>query len=267
MIDIFTGRGSPLSKDGYGQALKNLDVTEAALWAVLAVETRGFGYLPDRRPLILFERHKFHNATDGRYSRSHPDISNGRSGGYEGGTAEYSRLKRAMLLDRRAAIESASWGLGQVMGFNAVRVGFDSAEAMVKAFIESEDAQLAGMVSFIIERDVLHRALRAKNWERFAFFYNGESYSKNRYDIKLGKAFDRFSSDALPDLTTRAAQARLVYLGYNPHGIDGILGKGTTSALLAYQRAHNKAGRKPRLREEGKLDDTTAAALKAAVET
>ncbi|MCU1238316.1 MAG: Peptidoglycan-binding domain 1 protein [Candidatus Solibacter sp.] len=35
----------------------------AEIWTVLAVETKGFVYLSDRRPAILFERHILHQQT------------------------------------------------------------------------------------------------------------------------------------------------------------------------------------------------------------
>ncbi|HEX9955516.1 MAG TPA: N-acetylmuramidase domain-containing protein [Allosphingosinicella sp.] len=114
MAMAFTGAGAPISEGGFASASRKLGNGRAALWALLAVETKGFGFLPDRRPKILFERHIFHRRTGGRFSEAHPDISNSRSGGYLGGADEYRRLERAMRLDRDAALESASWGLGQI---------------------------------------------------------------------------------------------------------------------------------------------------------
>ena len=35
------------------------------------------------------------------------------------GKYQYERLAAAMVLNRRAALRSASWGIGQVMGFHA----------------------------------------------------------------------------------------------------------------------------------------------------
>jgi hypothetical protein len=55
--------------------LDRLGVDQATLWSLLTVETRGFGFLPDQRPEILFERHIFHKHTGGRFSAGHPNIS------------------------------------------------------------------------------------------------------------------------------------------------------------------------------------------------
>ena len=110
--------GSPLSDDGFEHARLLLDVDAPTLWAVLHVETGGFGYLPSRRPVIRFERHVFHQLTAGRFDLEQPEISNPLPGGYIGGPAEYVRLNSASMLDADAALQSASWGIGQLMGYN-----------------------------------------------------------------------------------------------------------------------------------------------------
>src|SRR3954449_6274640 len=99
-MDNFQGTGRPLTSAFLDEACAALDVTTAELWAVVTVETRGFGYLNDRKPVILFERHKFHEATGVRFSAANPQISNPVRGGYLGGKAEYDRLAKAMSLDR-----------------------------------------------------------------------------------------------------------------------------------------------------------------------
>jgi hypothetical protein len=53
----FVGASEPLSEQGLSNALDLLKVGAAEIWTVVSVETRGCGYLPDRRPLILYERH------------------------------------------------------------------------------------------------------------------------------------------------------------------------------------------------------------------
>jgi hypothetical protein len=105
----------------------------------------GCGYLSDRRPIILFERHIFHHQTTGVYDESNPSISSAVPGGYRGGAAEYERLQEAMMLNEHAALNSVSWGIGQIMGMNSGLVGFQSVESMVAAMVDDEDAQLGEM--------------------------------------------------------------------------------------------------------------------------
>lgn len=254
MMDMFTGKGAPLSQSGFDAAHAILGGDVASVWSILMVETRGFGFLQDKRPKILFERHIFAKRTTGRFNASNPDISSWTPGGYSPtGSGEYARLARAMVLDRTAALESASWGLGQMMGFNAAKIGYAGAEDMVSHFRDDEDSQLAATASFIAANPPLEDAFRNRNWQRVAFFYNGQNYAKNSYDTKLANSHAAFLTQQ-PALDLRAAQVRLNYLGFDTKGVDGMMGSYTTSAFRAFQR-------KQGLMASGTLDPETAAEL------
>ncbi|TPQ24257.1 N-acetylmuramidase domain-containing protein [Methylomonas koyamae] len=248
----FQDQGRPLSGEGIEQVCNTLGVAQPAVWAVLSVETRGFGFLKDRRPQILFERHIFHNQTAGRFDSSAPDISDSKAGGYIGGAAEYDRLHRALGLDQAAALRSASWGIGQVMGFNFEDAGFATVDAMVAALVADENAQLLAMTNFI-KANGLAGAMQKGKWDAFARGYNGPSFEKNQYDTRLAAAHAQYKV-MLPDLGLRTAQAALLYLGFDPGTIDGVTGKRTRSAITAYQE---KAG----LPKTGGLDTTTESTL------
>lgn len=254
---MFVGNGKALSEAGLSKAATDIGVGLPALWAVMTVETKGCGFLPDRRPLLLFERHVFHKRTNGKFDAMAPDLSDSTAGGYgAGGAFQHDRLARAVALDRKAALESASWGLGQVMGYNAARVGFTDVENMVKAMSDSEDAQFQAMVGFI-KANNLSKFLQQGDWESFARRYNGPDFKKNRYDEKLAGEHARYVKGPLPDLKLRAAQLKLTYLGFNPGPVDGWSGKKTQGALSEFQTSRN-------LPVTGKLDDATLSALEAA---
>ena len=239
MSIVFTGKGTPITRADFAGAVAALGIDEASLWTLVTVETRGFGFLPDRRPKILFERHIFHERTGGRFDRTAPDLSNPAAGGYSGGAGEYLRLQRAMALDETAALQSASWGLGQVMGFNAAAAGFDSPAAMVTAMVAGEGAQLRAVTHFIVSNPALAAAFRARQWAQVALFYNGRDYQKNHYDTLLQQHYTVFCNPAeRPDLDLRTAQACLTYLGYRTSGVDGVLGPSTKASLLAFRAAH-----------------------------
>jgi hypothetical protein len=254
---MFEGKGQPLSEDGLKDASTTLEVELPALWAVMTVETKGCGFLPDRRPLVLFERHWFRKLTGGRFDAIAPDLSSPTAGGYgRDGTHQHDRLERAIQLDRLAALESTSWGLGQVMGFNARAVGFTDVEAMVSAMCESEDAQFKGMVEFT-KRHGLAKYLQHEDWVSFAKSYNGPDFQKNKYDSKLARANARFRVGPLPNLRVRAGQLYLSFLGHNVGGVDGWFGEKTQKAVIKFQ---NSKGLPP----TGMLDDATLAALQTA---
>jgi len=237
MTAEFTGKGSPLSQNGLDTALHQLGCDKESLWALVTVETSGFGFLPDRRPKILYERHIFHQLTKGAYDDV-PDLSSVMRGGYFGGAAEYDRLARAMNLDADAALESVSWGLGQIMGFNAASLGYRGARDMIAQFQQGEDAQLDGIARFLKATPALRAAFLAKAWKTVAFYYNGSDYAKKEYDAKLAYSYDLYQQHGCPDVGIRAAQACLAYLGYDPHGVDGLRGKHTLAALNAFQAAN-----------------------------
>jgi hypothetical protein len=244
----FTGKAIPMTRRGLEAALEVLQMNAgetAALWAVFEVETsgltQGFGFRADRRPQILYERHKFREFTRGRFDSIDPEVS-GPRGGYGGLAQQYPKLDRALALCRDAgigdepALAAASWGIGQVMGFNYQAAGFGSASAMVAAMVGDEDAQLLAAAHFM-RNGGLDVALRSRNWEKFARLYNGASFAANQYDVKLEAQYARFSSGSTPDLELRTAQAALLLLGYAPGKIDGVIGRRTRDALRAFQTA------------------------------
>jgi len=243
MKDIFQGPGTPFTAADFDEAVTAITGAaptkdhRATLWAVLKVESRGFGFQTDRRPKILYERHVFHKRTGGVHSAAHPSISNKVAGGYIGGSAEYTRLKAAMALDRVAALESASWGLGQVMGFNAGAVGYADVDEMIADFVGGERAQLLGCAAFIAGKSALRKAFLAKDWDRIAFFYNGAGYAAKGYHTKIAAAYAGYVAKGVPDAEVRGIQACLVYLGYDPKGVDGALGNGTIKAIQAFGAA------------------------------
>ncbi len=234
---MWTGTSLPLSEQGFRSSLDVLGVGAAELWTVLAVETKGCGFLKNRRPLILFERHIFHRETSGRFDKTHPEISSVSAGGYAGGAAEFDRLDEAVLLNRTAALRSASWGIGQVMGFNAKLAGFTDVEAMIRAMQDGEDAQLMAVARFL-ESNKLTTFLQRRDWTKFAREYNGPDFQKNQYDTRLAAAFAGYSTGLMPDLRARQVQMLLMFRGFDVGTIDGIVGKRTRSAILAFRSAN-----------------------------
>src|SRR3974390_691144 len=210
----FQGPAFALSSAGLASVAMSLGVFAPEVWTVLGVETSGCGFLPDRRPQILYERHIFHSLTGGQFDDG--NISDPTPGGYgAAGAHQYERLSAAINLDSEAALKSTSWGIGQVMGMNFAIAGFPDVDSMVAEMSRSEDQQLAAVGAFLIAKE-LHLSLRAHDWTTFARGYNGPNYAINHYDSRLNAEFQKFSSGQLPDLLARAAQLYLTYLGFHP---------------------------------------------------
>jgi len=193
----FVGSAIRLTDDDIANAANDAGVEEAALRAVLDVETGGKGYDSSNRPKALFERHKFyHNLADDPDKqaeavsaglaypkwgeRPYPKTSDG----------VYDEVVRACAFDRDAALRSTSWGLGQIMGDNYKLAGYASVEDMVDAAMTSEYLQLKQMLLFLKNGGILED-LKNKNWASFARKYNGPAYAQNRYDEKLAQSYEK----------------------------------------------------------------------------
>lgn len=190
-----------LTAADFASAATTLRVPVAAIRAFAEVESRGAGFLPDDRPVILFERHIFRRQllaagvsgpTVAELEQSRPDICNKSPGGYGASSKEWDRLDAAVKLYRAAALESASYGAFQVMGFNWKRLGYASVQEFVNAMFKSAAAQLDSFVRFINTDAQLLKALREQDWPTCAKLYNGSNYAINRYDTKLAAAFARY---------------------------------------------------------------------------
>lgn len=179
----------------------HLGVETAALQAVISVETRGAGFYKDGTPIILFEPHIFYRLLSQKKLsdilklavNEIPHLCYPRWGQRPYGTSssQHARLAIAAKYDRDSALESCSWGLGQVMGFHWRALGYDSLQAFVNAMYQDEKSQLLAMCRFI-RTNGLDVALKNKDWVRFARGYNGAGFAKNAYHIKLKQAYERF---------------------------------------------------------------------------
>lgn len=192
------------------QAAARLDVELAAVLAVNEVESLGAGFLDNGKPKILYERHIMYRQLaqprtpedDAASLRIHadelatsqPNLVNPRAGGYAGGTAEHQRLAHARLIDDTCALESASWGAFQIMGFHAVRLGYANVQDFAARMAKDENEQFEAFVRFLEADPALLKALKAKKWAVFAKGYNGPDYQRNLYDIKLERAYQRHAA-------------------------------------------------------------------------
>ncbi|WP_284125846.1 N-acetylmuramidase domain-containing protein [Parerythrobacter aestuarii] len=245
MPSEFKGDPSPLTDADFERSATKLGCSVPAIRAVAQVESLGGGYLSDGRPKILFERHKFHKYSGGKWSSTHSHISWPKAGGYKGGAREYDRLEEAIALDRKAALLSASWGAFQIMGFNHKIVGYDNVEDFVKAMVESSGKQLDAFVAFI-KASRLDDELRRLDWAGFARGYNGSNYRINKYDEKMANAYRTFSAggshtDNPHPVLRMGSRGQAVMHLQELLGLtqDGDFGPGTKEAVIKFQK---KAG-------------------------
>lgn len=237
-----------------------LGVEIAALAAVADIESGLKAHAPvDGRaePLIRFEGHYFDRRLAGpareaarRQGLAAPEAGKIRNPASQ--AARWALLSRAATIDRKAAYESTSWGLGQVMGAHWAWLGYASVDAFVAEARSGAGGQLRLMARYI-EKAGLAPALGARDWATFARGYNGPGFRKNDYDGKLARAYARHAatfgkgSVARPDAVLRrgargaavaALQTALTARGHTL-AADGIFGPATERAVKAFQ---NRAG-------------------------
>ena len=201
--------------NSYGGLLEELaDVlgfAPAAAVAVLCAESSGSGFGPDGRMKIRFENHVFYSRWGkknqakfdehfkfdpeqkwrGHYWRSSKDLPWERlhtsSTGQKG---EWAVLEFARGLADEEALDSISMGAPQVMGFNSPKVGYDTALEMFTAWQMGDREQIVGLFDFIRSSHKMVRALREKDYEAFAYRYNGSGKAKHYGEIIEGYVED-----------------------------------------------------------------------------
>ncbi|EPF74612.1 N-acetylmuramidase family protein [Acinetobacter rudis] len=177
----------------------SLGISVPALRAVIEVECKGSGFNSDQTPVILFERHVFRQRliannkaqTAEKAMRERPDLCNKTAGGYGLYSAQHGRLNAATQYHRDSALESASWGLGQVMGYHWKSLGYPNLQNFINAMYRDEASQLDAMCRYIKVNNLV-KALQNKDWKAFARGYNGPTYAKNQYDVKLANAYKKW---------------------------------------------------------------------------
>ncbi len=229
-------------------------IEAAALLAVIEVESAGIALVRiDERdePVIRFEGHYFDRRLSaalrqqarsaGLSSPTPGKIANPRSQ-----SERWATFRRAAAIDRKAACESVSWGLGQVMGAHWAWLGYASVDELVAEARSGTVGQLRLLIRYI-EKAGLLEALRRRDWAGFARGYNGPLYARNRYDVRLANAYARHrtiaggSKDQPSHLArgsrgeqVRSVQALLRSRGY-ALDVDGLFGPQTEIELRRFQ--------------------------------
>lgn len=181
-------------------AAATFDLPYAALKAVIEVECRSSGFFSTGEPAILFERHVFWRRLG--YIRwftmrlkimaLHPRVCNRYSGGYGKFSEQHVKMGIATSYNRDVGLESASYGVGQVMGYHWKDLGYRSLQSFINDMYESEAKQLEAMMRYISHHNLID-AMKRQDWATFAHGYNGPDYAKNNYDEKLRQAYRNYA--------------------------------------------------------------------------
>jgi hypothetical protein len=184
-----------ITEQAFNDSAALLNVSVASIKAVAKIEGGGQGII-DGKPVILFEPHCFfRELVKAGVKPVLSDICYERWGERpypSGQKAQWERLERAIIINREAALKSASWGLFQILGSNYKAAGCATIQDFVNQMYKGEDNQLQLFCKYI-KSVGLDEELRLKDWRLFAQGYNGKLYWKNNYDKKLQQAFESFA--------------------------------------------------------------------------
>lgn len=233
-------------------AASKAGIEPAILLAVAQVESGGRSHVMLRgraEPVIRFEGHYFDRRLAGTKRAearaaglASPEV--GEIANPRGQAERWALFERAARIDRKAACESVSWGLGQVMGAHWSWLGFADVEALVAEARSGIAGQVRLMLRYI-EKAGLMDALVARDWARFARGYNGPGYRRNQYDRKLARAYRAHAAGGLLcaaetlRIGARGAAVRSLQLMLCAHGqrvaVDGVFGPQTGRAVQRFQ--------------------------------
>jgi hypothetical protein len=199
LSDLMSNKSAmALTHGDYLNAAIRLDVPIGHIKGSKKVEAPRGPYDKEGRPSCLYERHLFHRNSDpvGKFSSFYPNLS-GKTGygpgGYGSFDDQFNKFMAACALDPEAAFQACSWGAFQVLGENAVPLGYDSAYHMVKSLVTGEAAHLETYVRFI-EVNGLQDELRAckphdpESCIPFVSKYNGKGFRSFNYHVNFAEA-------------------------------------------------------------------------------
>lgn len=240
-MPVWKGKGVRATDADIDRIATDAGLEPAVLRAFRQVEAPRGPFDEKGRVTILFERHYFwKRTTAAQRSAAGPEIANATAGGYGTYASQYGKLEKAFAINPRAALESCSWGSGQIMGANYALVGYASPDAMVEAFAASEVTQIEAIVAYLKSARLIP-AMKAKDWARVAKGYNGAGYAQHNYDGRLAAAYAGFKKlEKASPVKTVAQQIKALGFatvadfqkakGLKP---DGIIGPITLAALKA----------------------------------
>lgn len=237
---------------------RKYNVPYANLAAVVEIESDGIVSAlvnGKREPLIRFEGHYFDRRLTGakkekarRKGLAHP--SGGRIKNPRKQQARWDHLLvPASAIDESAALESCSWGLGQVMGAHWRKLGYKSVQEMVRVARSGVAGQVELMMRYC-EKFGLMDELRRGDFDGFGRGYNGKNYKKNKYAIRMRNAARRYGGDGefvhasgVMRLGSKGADVRelqkLLVRAHYSVKVDGDFGPSTRSAVKKFQSDSN----------------------------
>lgn len=242
----------------------------ANLRAVVEVESNGVTYAlvnGKQEPLIRWEGHYFDaRLTDAQRTEARRlKLASPKAQAIPNPRSQEDRWNKLLIpainINRQAAYESCSYGLGQVMGSHWKSFGYSDIMDLVDLARSGVGGQIELMLQYCVVNNLIDELQRG-DFTGFARGYNGPNFAKFNYDGKMRDAAKRFAKtvptpipydDAIPTvviaepsnmfsmgskgLRVREIQALLLRAGHAIK-IDGDFGPATKDAIIEFQIEH-----------------------------
>lgn len=167
----------------YQQAAKDLDVRPADVRAFAVVESDEKPFTPAGNPVTRLEiLYWARNRVASRESLAFDKAKNSLD--LDKRWEQFERMRR---LDEIAAIQSHSFGVFQLMGFNyKLCLCADPVSFLHESM--TVEGQFKMFKRFMLSSPALLSAVRKGRVDQVGFHYNGPQYKRNKYDIKYAAA-------------------------------------------------------------------------------
>jgi hypothetical protein len=191
-------KAAPVEQD-WVNAARALKCPPENLIAVIQVESGGTAFNAEGRLVIAYEPHVFSRNTKPKhaYLKSHPHLATSRFVAYSSvppskrsahpmGMSQEARwmlLAEAAELDFYAGTSACSYGMWQILGINAEKLGFTDPMHMIEVMYEGHDGQWECFIRYCKWAGCL-TALVKGDWDTFERLYNGGGH-KGAYARKL----------------------------------------------------------------------------------
>lgn len=182
---------APLSSEDFDQAAAAMNVPRHMLRAVASVESRGQAYGDDGRCIIAYEPHVFQRLTGGAFDK-YKTISQRYVLPWKAPSDHVYHMDQSQRWDALifaagfdfiSAVQSASWGLFQIMGFNHKLCGYGDIRNFLEDMYAGEEMQMRMWLRFLEAWDCVE-PLRREDPLAFALRYNA---GKNWRDERIYK--------------------------------------------------------------------------------
>lgn len=189
---IINKKGKELLPEEIIEEAVLLKIKPEVLLALVNLEKKSPAFLPDGKPGIIFQGHRFWKELKKRnidpvpLSEKYPEIvyPNYNRKFILRGEKEYDRLEKAKLIHKEAAYLSTQWGMFNLDGYSFKECGFNSVNEMVHQFYKTEKEQFIAFLNYLKARQAIDD-IRKSDWLSYGKKVHGKNFNSEKFIRKM----------------------------------------------------------------------------------